>query len=113
DMFRLRLLAGLTKLARPLVLAATCLIGMVATLTGAGTDIDNGLRAERYEHFRKAPSGELVLVTIDTSSIKALGAWPWPRTRHGDLVKALDEAGASKIVFDIIFDQPAANPDED
>jgi len=112
-MFRLRLLAGLTKLARPLVLAATCLIGMIVALTGVGTDIDNGLRTERYEHFRKAPSGELVLVTIDTSSIKALGAWPWPRTRHGDLIKALDEAGASKIVFDVIFDQPAANPGED
>jgi len=112
-MFRLRLLAGLTKSARALVLAATCLIGMIAVLTGSGVDLDNGLRAARYEHFRKAPSGELVLVTIDTSSIKALGTWPWPRSRHGDLVSALDRAGASQIVFDVIFDQPAANPRQD
>jgi len=112
-MLRLRLLASLTKSARALVFAATCLIGMAVVLTGSGSDIDNGLRAVRYEHFRKAPSGQLVLVTIDTSSIKALGAWPWPRTRHGDLVTALDRAGASRIVFDVIFDQPAANPEED
>lgn len=112
-MFRLRLLAGLTKSARALVLAATCLIGVVAALTGAGTDIDNGLRTARYQHLRKPPSGQLVLVTIDTSSIKALGSWPWPRTRHGELVTVLDRAGANKIVFDIIFDQPAANPAED
>lgn len=112
-MFRLRLLAGLTKSARALVLAAACLIGMLVTLTGIGSDLDNNLRTARYENFHKPPSGKIVVVTIDTSSIKALGAWPWPRTRHGELVTALDRAGAKNIVFDIFFDQPAANPSQD
>lgn len=112
-MFRLRLLAGLTKSARSILIATACLIGLAASITGVSRDADNQLRDLRYEHFPKKPSGDLVLVTIDTPSVKALGAWPWPRGQHGKLVSMLDAAGAQRIAFDIIFDQPAANPSQD
>jgi EAL domain-containing protein (putative c-di-GMP-specific phosphodiesterase class I)/CHASE2 domain-containing sensor protein len=95
------------------VLTAACLIGIAVAFAGAGRDLDNQIRQKRYEHFQKKPSGELVLVTVDTPSIKALGAWPWPRGRHGEIVTALDRAGAKRIAFDIIFDQPAADPEQD
>jgi len=112
-MFRLRLLASLTKSARSILIATACLIGLVASISGVSKDTDNHLRNLRYEYFPKKPSGQLVLVTIDTSSIKALGNWPWPRGRHGALVTMLNQAGASRIVFDIVFDQPAADPRQD
>lgn len=112
-MFRLRLLAGLTKLARSILIVTACLIGLAASVTGASWDIDNRLRDLRYEHFPKKPSGQLVLVTIDTPSIKALGVWPWKRGQHGALVTALDRAGAKHIGFDIVFDQPATDPRQD
>ena len=112
-MFRLRLLASLTKSARSILIATACLIGLVASISGVSKDMDNHLRNLRYEHFPKTPSGQIVLVTIDTSSIKAMGTWPWPRGRHGALVTKLDQAGASRIVFDIVFDQPAADPRQD
>ncbi|MBN8829096.1 MAG: EAL domain-containing protein, partial [Sphingomonadales bacterium] len=112
-MFRLRLLASLAGSARSLVLTVACLVGLAVAFAGAGRDVDNRARAYGYEFLPKKPSGELVLVVIDTPSIKALGAWPWPRGRHGDLITALDKAGASRIAFDIIFDQPAADPDQD
>ena len=112
-MFRLRLLASLTKSARSLVLTVACLIGLAVAFAGAGRDIDNEVRAQGYKHLPKQPSGELVLVLIDTPSIKSLGAWPWPRGRHGDIVTALDRAGARRVAFDIIFDQPAADPAQD
>jgi EAL domain-containing protein (putative c-di-GMP-specific phosphodiesterase class I)/CHASE2 domain-containing sensor protein len=112
-MFRLRLLASLAKSARSLVLTAACLVGLAAACIGAGSDLDNHAREYGYRYLPKRPSGELVLVVIDTPSIKALGAWPWRRGRHGDLVTALDNAGASRIAFNIIFDQPSADPDQD
>lgn len=112
-MFRLRLLAGLTKSARSLVLTVACLIGIAVAFTGVGSDLDNQIRAKRYEHLPKKPSGDLVLVIIDTPSIKDLGAWPWPRSRHGEIITALDKAGAQRIALDIIFDQPAADPRQD
>ncbi len=112
-MSRLRLLAGLTNSARSLVMLTACLIGIAVAFAGGAQDIDNRIRELRYEHFRKEPSGQLVIVTIDTPSVKKLGAWPWPRSRHGDLVHALDKAGAKRVVFDVIFDQPAADPEQD
>jgi EAL domain-containing protein (putative c-di-GMP-specific phosphodiesterase class I)/CHASE2 domain-containing sensor protein len=112
-MYRLRLLAGLTKSARSILLTVACLIGIAVAFTGAGRDIDNQVREQRYHYFPKKPSGDLVLVTIDTPSIKALGAWPWPRGRHGEIITALDRAGARRIAFDVIFDQPAADPLQD
>lgn len=112
-MVRLRLLASLTKSARGLVLTAACLVGIAVAFAGAGRELDELVRAKRYQHFPKPISGELVVVTIDTPSIKTLGAWPWPRGRHGDLVSALDRAGAQRIAFDILLDQPAADPRQD
>lgn len=112
-MVRLRLLAGLTRSARSLVLIVACLVGIAAALAGAGRDFDNQVREKRYEHLPKAPSGELVVVTIDTQSIKTLGTWPWPRSRHGELIDAIDGDGARRIAFDIIFDQPAADLRQD
>lgn len=112
-MFRLRLLASLTKSARGLVLITACLIGIAVAFAGAGRDVDNLVREKRYQYFPKDVSGNLVVVAIDTPSIKALGEWPWLRGRHGDLVTALDRAGAKRIAFNIFFDQPAADPHED
>lgn len=112
-MFRLRLLAGLTKAARILVVTVACLFGMLVAHADGARDMDNRLRELRYQYFQKEPSGKLVIVTIDTPSIKALGEWPWPRGRHAELVQALDRAGASRVVFDVIFDQPAADPEQD
>ena len=45
----------------------------------------------------------IVLVTIDDQSIKKLGAWPWPRKYHAQLIRTLNQAGAKVIGFDILF----------
>lgn len=112
-MFRLRLLAGLTQSARAIIMIAACLIGIFAAMAGAGYGIDNLSREKRYEQFPKTPSGEVVIVSIDTASLNELGGWPWPRGRHGELVRELNKAGAERIVFNIVFDQPATAPQQD
>jgi adenylate cyclase len=38
--------------------------------------------------------------------------WPWPRSLHGQLIKALRTSGAKAIVMDIIFSDPST-PRED
>ena len=48
----------------------------------------------------------VVIVDIDEKSLKALGQWPWPRTRVADLVTQLTGMGAAVIAFDIIFAEP-------
>lgn len=55
---------------------------------------------------------DLVLVAIDESSLEAFGRWPWPRDRHGYVVRYLKEAGAKAIVFDLMFFEPDENAEE-
>jgi len=46
---------------------------------------------------------DIVLVSITDECIEELGAWPWPRKMHGDLLNVLRSAGAKTVAFDIIF----------
>ena len=47
-----------------------------------------------------------VIVDIDEESIERLGQWPWPRSELAELTRRLGEAGASAVVFDIVFSEP-------
>ena len=65
---------------------------------------------------RTAPSAtgtDAVIVTIDDTSLNALGRWPWPRRQHAALIDRLREAGAGVIAYDLPFNEPAADPRDD
>jgi eukaryotic-like serine/threonine-protein kinase len=46
-----------------------------------------------------APSNDVVLVTIDDTSIAKLGEWPWPRDVHANLLDRLRANGARVVAF--------------
>ena len=48
----------------------------------------------------------VVIVDIDEDSLRSEGQWPWARTRIADLVTRLSKAGATAIVFDMVFPEP-------
>ncbi|NNM11971.1 MAG: CHASE2 domain-containing protein [Pseudomonadales bacterium] len=50
---------------------------------------------------------DIVIVAIDESSLDALGAWPWDRSRHARLLERLPEARA--VVFDLLFAEPQSS----
>ncbi|MCU7836407.1 MAG: adenylate/guanylate cyclase domain-containing protein [gamma proteobacterium symbiont of Taylorina sp.] len=57
---------------------------------------------------------EILIVNIDEPSFQEIGLqWPWPRAIHAQLVDNLTQAGASAIVFDIVFAEPSIYGDED
>jgi adenylate cyclase len=65
------------------------------------------------ERSSPPPTGEVVMVGIDEESFSELNRpWPWPRSWHGQLIKALGGAGAKGIIMEIIFADPS-NPEED
>ena len=43
------------------------------------------------------------IVDIDEQTLNRLGQWPWPRTRLGELTRALNLAGAAAIGFDVVL----------
>ncbi|WP_157278050.1 EAL domain-containing protein [Methyloversatilis thermotolerans] len=51
-----------------------------------------------------------LIVAIDDASVRALGAWPWPRQRHAELVERLSRAGVSGIAYAVMFAEPSAEP---
>ncbi|TVP53892.1 MAG: CHASE2 domain-containing protein [Halomonadaceae bacterium] len=59
------------------------------------------------------PTPELLLVAIDEKSLHALGQWPWPRSYHARLIDQLADAGVRSITLDILFTEPARDPQED
>src|SRR5262245_32607359 len=60
------------------------------------------LRGRTLDHFqaldpRKKTARPVVIVDIDDRTLKAVGQWPWPRTKLADLVTNLTRLGAAAI----------------
>lgn len=69
------------------------------------------LRHHQFDQFQRwqprAPVDVPVrMVDIDEASLARLGQWPWPRTRLAELLDQLRAAGASAVVFDMVFAEP-------
>lgn len=72
----------------------------------------------RFNHRGPIPgyadSSKIVIVAIDESSLdRAPHRWPWPRSYYARLLRNLKKAGARVVVFDINFDAPDLNPEND
>lgn len=57
----------------------------------------------RFELLKRDPTGEIVVVDIDSRSLSEVAVWPWPRSLHANLIDHLTQAGASQIAFDVDF----------
>jgi len=96
-----------------LIALLAMIVGASAALSGWAAPIDRSLDGVRQAVSAKRPSGQTVIVEIDSRSLREVHSWPWPRSIHGRLVDRLREAGARLIVFDIDFTSPAADPAQD
>jgi EAL domain-containing protein (putative c-di-GMP-specific phosphodiesterase class I)/CHASE2 domain-containing sensor protein len=81
----------------------TAFAGLIFGLIQFGAIAEDLLRAGRNSlHWHKA-SGDIVLVKIDSDSLRQVGRWPWPRHYHAQLTDQLSKAGAKQIFFDVSF----------
>lgn len=94
-------------------------LGAVLFLTPQGAILEESLGLQALFHLRgpiPAPP-EAVVVAIDQPSADALGlpAKPsdWPRSVHARLIDALSKANASVIAFDLAFNAPGRDPQDD
>ncbi len=55
----------------------------------------------------------ILIVDIDDRSLAQLGAWPWSRDVHAQMIDRLNAAGARTIVYDVLFSQPSPDPARD
>lgn len=64
---------------------------------------------DTYQRLAPAPpvrDSPVRIVAIDEEALARLGQWPWPRSTMARLTDELGAAGASAIVFDILFAEP-------
>ena len=85
-----------------IVISVMVLVGLVfMLLAGMLQGMDCWLYSFCYKLRGERPAPEqIVIVSIDTDSISELGPWPWPLDVHARLLRRLDAAGASVVVFD-------------
>ena len=90
----------------------TALAGLIFGLIGFGEMAEDSLRVARNRlHMHKA-SGDIVLVKIDDESLREVGRWPWPRRDYAQLSDELTNAGARRVFFDIVFNDPSSSTDD-
>jgi diguanylate cyclase (GGDEF)-like protein/PAS domain S-box-containing protein len=95
---------------RPFVFVAA----LIATVYSVGWFgfVDRGLLDARTRLWSRPASGDLAIVAIDSTSIRALAQWPWPRRYHAAAIHRLLAAGASQIAYDIVFSSPSTPSDD-
>ena len=93
--------AVLAGLATVLAVAAVQLVGL-PLVDRLGLMLFDTYQQAAPRAYQDAP---VRVVDIDEESIRRLGQWPWPRTDIARLTKALTDAGASAIAFDIVFSE--------
>lgn len=96
-------------------LVAIALASVALTLlhvAGVTRPLDNGLAALRANAMQRAPTGDIVIVEIDTRSLRAAGEWPWPRERFAQAIMNLRGAGATLIGFDVDFSARSSDADD-
>ncbi|MBI4795191.1 MAG: adenylate/guanylate cyclase domain-containing protein [Deltaproteobacteria bacterium] len=90
-----------------LLLAPLSLSNLGQALENLGLDLGYRLRSVQ------PPPPELLIVGIDEASFQELRRpWPWPRRLHAELIRRLAAAGASLIIFDVIF-ADSSTPEDD
>ncbi|MFA5143536.1 MAG: CHASE2 domain-containing protein [Candidatus Omnitrophota bacterium] len=67
----------------------------------------------RFKLKSPAPLGtEIVFIDMSEDSIQAIGRWPWPRSWHAALIKALSDYKPKAIVFDVLFSEAQGTADD-
>ncbi|MFA5164917.1 MAG: diguanylate cyclase [Candidatus Omnitrophota bacterium] len=55
---------------------------------------------------------KIVIIEVTDSDILGIGRWPWKRSWHADMVRALSDLGAKYIYFDTMFSEPTTEEED-
>jgi adenylate cyclase len=99
------------KTRRGSLVIAAGVIAAVAVLYLAAPQFLYLVELFLYNHqFRvrgpRPANDTVVIVAIDERSLRDIGRWPWPRSVLANLVRRLDQDGATVIALDLILSEP-------
>ncbi len=107
---RLRKLPGVLSNPRAVALVLALTLGALALWLTEPIQLQS-LRLAQFDQFQRwqpRPYTPVAvrIVDIDEASLKALGQWPWPRTRVAELLQRVHQAGAAAIALDVLLIEP-------
>lgn len=85
------------------LLIGGCLLAIWSQHSGLTGRVDTRLLDSATVLARPDVSQDIIIVAIDDASLAEVGPWPWPRGTHARIVDRLADAGASQIVYDVLF----------
>ena len=91
-------------------LACCILLGSIAPAWLTRLDL---LAFDVMSPVRPPAAEPAIVIAIDQASLATLGRWPWPRSRHAELIDALRTAGAAVVALPVIFAEPDPDPRHD
>ncbi|GGC89676.1 CHASE2 domain-containing protein [Undibacterium terreum] len=111
--------AGTSSSAEHIALREWLIISILLLVLAAGLSLFNimgRLDLNLYDRFMQANTqparDDVIIVAIDDYSLNELGKWPWPRTRHAELISRLAAMQPLAIGIDIKFSEPES-PQQD
>ena len=75
----------------------------ILVLSGATNRLDQLLYDLTLRVTPRAAPANILIVAIDDESLSQLGAWPWPRDRHRQLLNRLAAGQPRAIIYDTLF----------
>lgn len=90
--------------------AAAGALGALLLFAGAFQEW-NRLATDRF-FLPHTPDASIVIVAIDDASLAQVGRWPWPRSVHARLIRALTAAGVRVIGYDVNMPEASTAADD-
>jgi CHASE2 domain-containing sensor protein len=91
------------------VALAASAVGIAARESGALAPLERESLKARFDVRGTEAVDGLLVVGIDAKTFTDIGHnWPFPRGKHGQVVRKLHAAGARQIVYDVQFTEPTA-----
>lgn len=87
--------------------------GAVCWFSSLLAPLDRAFLDLQTRWWQHAIDSDAIIIEIDERSLHELGAWPWRRLRHAQLIEKLQRLGARRLFVDIDFSSPAAHPGDD
>ena len=88
-------------------------IGTLCWEWGLFTPLDRAAFDLETRWLEHTIESDVVIVEMDARSLHELGAWPWRRSRHAELIARLQRLGARRLFVDIDFSAPAPFAEDD
>lgn len=81
----------------------TMVIVIILAFMGVTNAVEQSGKSLHNFISNQSASQDIIVVELDSKSMKSIGRWPWPRQIYAELINKLSENNASQIAFDIDF----------